>query len=294
MTSEQFSQLVDNNIPTDEIAKTEWATKPNAQGQDGVIKITFTDKDANGQPTYLNINIPASSIKITTDADKYTPEGQDINTKTGVVPAAAEGIKNKSDLPSDTKYTWKTTPDVTTAGNKPATVVVTYPDGSKDEVTVKVIVNTNNVTPETQPIHTTPGVLPNPADAIKNKDEMPAGTKYTWKEVPNVNTVGEHTGVITVTYPDGSSVDLTVKVYVDVVAKENNSKNTAQVITKPVAENNEKKTSATPAQQIKHSEKATLPQTGAKSENTAGILGLAIAAVGSLFGLGAGKKRRDK
>lgn len=235
-----------------------------------------------------------STTATPTDADKYTPEGQDVNTKTGVVPNPAEGIKNKSDLPDGTKYTWEKTPDVTKPGESTGVIVVTYPDGSKDEVTVKVIVNTNNVTPETQPIHTTPGVLPNPADAIKNKDEMPAGTKYTWKEVPNVNTVGEHTGVITVTYPDGSSVDLTVKVYVDVVAKENNSKNTAQVITKPVAENNEKKTSATPAQQIKHSEKATLPQTGAKSENTAGILGLAIAAVGSLFGLGAGKKRRDK
>ncbi|WP_289704700.1 Rib/alpha-like domain-containing protein [Lactobacillus taiwanensis] len=406
LTNEQFNQLVENKIPTDEIASTTWATKPDEQGQGGVIKITFNDKDANGNPTYLNVNVPSSSIKVTTDADKYTPEGQDVNTKTGVVPNPAEGIKNKSDLPDGTKYTWKDTPDVTTAGDKPATVVVsypdgskdevpvtihvtnpatdadkytpegqdvntktgvvpnpaegiknksdlpdgtkytpegqdvntktgvvpnpadgiknkgdlpdgtkytwkdtpdvtkpgestgvivvTYPDGSKDEVTVKVVVNTDNVTPETQPIHTTLGVLPNPADAIKNKDEMPVGTKYTWKEVPNVNTLGEHTGVITVTYPDGSSVDLTVKVYVDAVAKENNSNNTAQVITKHVAETNEKKTSATPAQQIKHSEKATLPQTGAKSENATGILGLAIAAVGSLFGLAADKKRRDK
>ncbi|WP_298493182.1 Rib/alpha-like domain-containing protein, partial [uncultured Lactobacillus sp.] len=144
------------------------------------------------------------------------------------------------------------------------------------------------------PIHTTLGVLPNPADAIKNKDEMPVGTKYTWKEVPNVNTLGEHTGVITVTYPDGSSVDLTVKVYVDTVAKENNSNNTAQVITKHVAETTEKHAPTTPAQQIKHTEKATLPQTGAKSENAAGVLGLAIAAVSSLFGLGASKKRRDQ
>ena len=614
LTSEQFSQLVDNNIPTDEIAKTEWATKPNAQGQDGVIKITFTDKDANGQPTYLNINIPASSIKITTDADKYTPEGQDINTKTGVVPAAAEGIANKSDLPSGTKYTWKTTPDVTTAGNKPATVVVTYPDGSKDEVpvtihvtnptastdadkykpegqdvntktgvvpaaeegiknkndlpsgtkytwkttpdvttagnkpatvvvtypdgsttevpvtvhvtspetdadkykpegqdvntktgvvpaaeegianksdlpsgtkytwkttpdvttagnkpatvvvtypdgskdevpvtvhvtnpskttdadkykpegqdvntktgvvpaaeegiknksdlpsgtkytwrdtpdiattgnkpativvtypdsskdkvpvtvhvtnpskttdadkykpegqtistktgevpnpadgiknksdlpsgtkytwktapdvsttgnkaativvtypdgskdevNVKVVVNTNNVTPETQPIHTTPGVLPNPAEGIKNKAEMPNGTKYTWKEIPNVNIVGEHTGMITVTYPDGSSVDLKVKVYVDTGAKENNSMNNQATI-QPSASTTTNASNMNTKQNIK-SEKTTLPQTGAKSENAAGILGLAIAAVGSLFSLGVGKKRRDK
>ena len=37
-----------------------------------------------------------------------------------------------------------------------------------------------------------------------------------------------------------------------------------------------------------------LPQTGAKSENTAGILGLAIAAVGSLFGLGVDRKKRQK
>ena len=254
------------------------------------VVVTYPDGSKDEVPVTVHVTNPTTP----TDADKYTPEGQDVNTKTGVVPDPAEGIKNKGDLPDGTKYTWEKTPDVTKPGESTGVIVVTYPDGSKDEVTVKVIVNANNVTPETQPIHTTPGVLPNPAEGIKNKDEMPAGTKYAWKEVPNVNTVGEHTGVITVTYPDGSSVDLTVKVYVDAVAKENNSNNTAQVITKHVAETNEKKTSATPAQQIKHSEKATLPQTGAKSENTAGILGLAIAAVGSLFGLGAGKKRRDK
>ncbi|MCI7715556.1 MAG: LPXTG cell wall anchor domain-containing protein, partial [Lactobacillus johnsonii] len=226
---------------------------------------------------------------------------QDVNTKTGVVPNPAEGIKNKGDLPDGTKYTWKDTPDVTTAGESTGVIVVTYPDGSKDEVPVTIHVtnpatptDADKYTPEGQDVNTKTGVVPNPAEGIKNKSDLPDGTKYTWEKTPDVTKPGESTGVIVVTYPDGSSVDLTVKVYVDVVAKENNSKNTAQVITKPVAENNEKKTSATPAQQIKHSEKATLPQTGAKSENTAGILGLVIAAVGSLFGLGAGKKRRDK
>ena len=41
-------------------------------------------------------------------------------------------------------------------------------------------------------------------------------------------------------------------------------------------------------------DKETLPQTGEKNENEAGIFGLAIAAIGSLFGLAAGKKRRKK
>ncbi|MDE6948310.1 MAG: YPDG domain-containing protein, partial [Limosilactobacillus sp.] len=99
LTNEQFNQLVENNIPTDEIVSTTWETKPDANGNGGVIKITFTDKAANGQPTYLNINIPASSITVTTDAETNTPQGQDVNTKTGELPNPADGIKNKSDLP---------------------------------------------------------------------------------------------------------------------------------------------------------------------------------------------------
>ncbi|PTS50589.1 Rib/alpha-like domain-containing protein, partial [Lactobacillus acidophilus] len=92
------------------------------------------------------ISYKKSGSETPTDADKYTPEGQDVNTKTGVVPDPAEGIKNKGDLPNGTTYTWKATPDVTTPGDKPVTVVVTYPDGSKDEVpiTIHVIDNTPN------------------------------------------------------------------------------------------------------------------------------------------------------
>ena len=218
LTSEQFSQLVDNNIPTDEITKTEWATKPNEQGQGGVIKVTFTDKAANGQPTYLNINIPASSIKVTTDADKYTPAGQDVSTKAGEVPDAEKGIKNPSDLPADTKYTWKDTPDTTTPGKKPATIVVTYPDGSTDEVPTNVIVNAK---PEIKPITTTVDGTPAATEGIANLnnggtspvDGYPSSA--TWTTKPDTSKPGATTGTAVVTYPDGTTETVTIPVAVN-------------------------------------------------------------------------------
>ena len=73
LTSSQFKALVQNNIPDSEIQSTAWQTKP-VQDQGGVIRITFNDKEAQGQNTYLDINIPASSINVTTeekDSEKY-------------------------------------------------------------------------------------------------------------------------------------------------------------------------------------------------------------------------------
>ena len=249
----------------------------------GTIIVTYPD----GSQDKVDVHVVVD--KTPSDADKYTPEGQDVHTTPGVVPPAEKGIKNKDDMPSGTKYTWEKTPDVTKPGKTTGTVIVTYPDGSKDKVNVTVIIGTNHVTPEPQPIHTNPGVVPNPSEGIKNKNDMPEGTKYTWKEVPDVSTIGEHTGVVTVTYPDGSSVDVTVKVYVDATGtSDNNGGKTTET-------NSEANTAkAATVNGNHHAEKNTLPQTGAKSENTAGILGLAIAAVGSLFGLGVDRKKRQK
>ena len=74
------------------------------------------------------------------DADKYNPEGQKVTTDLNKEPDASEGIKNKEDLPKGTTYTWKEKVDVSTDGNKKGTVVVTYPDGSKQEVEVNISV----------------------------------------------------------------------------------------------------------------------------------------------------------
>ena len=263
--------------------KTPDVTKPGKTT--GTVIVTYPD----GSKDKVDVPVIIDNPTTPSYADKYTPEGQDVHTTPGVVPPAEKGIKNKDDMPSGTKYTWEKTPDVTKPGKTTGTVIVTYPDGSKDKVNVTVIIGTNHVTPEPQPIHTTPGVVPNPSEGIKNRNDMPEGTKYTWKEVPNVSTIGEHTGVVTVTYPDGSSVDVTVKVYVDATGT---SDNNGGKTTETNSETNTAK--AATVNENHHAEKNTLPQTGAKSENTAGILGLAIAAVGSLFGLGVDRKKRQK
>ncbi|WP_156249945.1 Rib/alpha-like domain-containing protein [Limosilactobacillus reuteri] len=218
LTSEQFGQLVDNNIPTDEIATTTWATKPNEQGQDGVIKITFTDKAANGEPTYLNVNIPASSIKVTTDADKYAPKGQTIIIKQGEIPSAPDGIGNKDQLPKSTTYTWQTTPNTNEPGKKPAVVVVTYSDGSTDKVPTNIIVDAN---PEVKPITTTVNGTPVATEGIANLDNggsTPVDgypSSATWTTAPDTSKPGATTGTATVTYPNGTTETVTIPVAVN-------------------------------------------------------------------------------
>ncbi|MBB1100276.1 YSIRK-type signal peptide-containing protein, partial [Limosilactobacillus sp. WF-MT5-A] len=169
------------------------------------------------KPVTITVHYPdgttdtvTTTITVTDDADKYTPEGQDVHTNVGDTPDASEGIANKGDLPDGTKYTWKTTPDVTTPGTKDATIVVTYPDGSQDEVPVHVIVDTPEVhyseNATGTPIVTDKGVMPNPADGIGNKDELDPKTTYTWTNgEPDVNKIGKTTVTITVHYPDGKT-----------------------------------------------------------------------------------------
>ncbi|WP_290066656.1 Rib/alpha-like domain-containing protein [Lactobacillus intestinalis] len=182
---------------------------------DGKVIVTYADKSEDVVP----VKVIVKSL-----ADEYTPEGQTVNVKKGQTPNAEEGIKNTNELPKGTKYTWKDTPDTSTVGTKSATIVVTYPDGSKDEVPVKVVVTDNSqpaekpdsekYEPEGQTVNVKKGQTPNPEEGIKNTNDMPKGTKYTWKTTPDTSTVGTKSATIVVTYPDGSKDEVPVKVVV--------------------------------------------------------------------------------
>ena len=156
------------------------------------------------------------TVKVKPQSDEFTPNGQDVPTKHGETPNAADGIANKGDLPAGTTYDWKTPVDTSTPGDKPGTVVVTYPDGTKDEVpvTVKVKPQSDEFTPTGQDVPAKHGDTPNAADGISNKGDLPAGTTYDWKTPVDTTTPGDKPGTVVVTYPDGTKDEIPVTVHV--------------------------------------------------------------------------------
>ncbi|MDK8245097.1 Rib/alpha-like domain-containing protein, partial [Corynebacterium sp. UMB10321] len=133
---------------------------------------------------------------------------------------AEDSIANKEELPEGTKYSWKDAPKTDTSGDKKAVVVVTYPDGSTDEVPVTVKVakdQAEQFDPQGKDQEVAKNSEPKAEDSIANKEELPEGTKYSWKDAPKTDTSGDKKAVVVVTYPDGSTdeVPVTVKVAKD-------------------------------------------------------------------------------
>ena len=163
-----------------------------------------------------------------TDAEKNEPTAKAQTVTPGSTPNAQDSIGNVADLPSGTTYEFKTPVDTATEGEKDATVVVTYPDGTKDEVPVKVTVKTPSTdadanTPVAKAQTVTPGSTPNAQDSIGNVSDLPSGTTYEFKTPVDTTTEGEKDATVVVTYPDGSKDEVPVKVTVKTPTKEANT-----------------------------------------------------------------------
>ncbi|WP_039944098.1 Rib/alpha-like domain-containing protein, partial [Lactobacillus equicursoris] len=167
-----------------------------------------------------------------TQADSEVPTGQSVTTTVGTTPDAKNAIKNASDLTNVQKYTWKTTPDVTTAGTKKATVVVTYTDGSTDEVDVNVVVKTyasQNTPVAKSGWSVKVGAAVKASDGISNKSSLKNNVKsYAFKSAPSTAKPGTVKATIVVTYTDGSTdeVPVSIKVTSVVTTKTSTKKST--------------------------------------------------------------------
>ena len=201
--------------------------------KDATVVVTYPDGSKDEVPVKVTVKTPS------TDADNNTPVAKAQTVTPGSTPNAQDSIGNVADLPSGTTYEFKTPVDTATDGEKDATVVVTYPDGSKDEVPVKVTVKTpstdaDNNTPVAKAQTVTPGSTPNAQDSIGNVADLPSGTTYEFKTPVDTATDGEKDATVVVTYPDGSKDEVPVKVTVKTPstdADKNNPTAKAQTVT---------------------------------------------------------------
>lgn len=185
--------------------KTPDTSKPGTT--DSVVIVTYKDGSTD------RVTVP---VTVRSMAEVYNPVPKPIVVDNGSKPNPADGIGNKDKLPKGTKYTWEKAPDTSKPGKTEGVVTVTYPDGTKDRVTVPVTVRTQaeQYDPKPKPIESWTNENPPAIDGIMDPDKLPKGTKFDWEKKPDTTKPGDTSGVVKVTYPDGSTDRVTVPVRV--------------------------------------------------------------------------------
>ena len=191
-----------------------WKTRPDVStpgSHPGVALVHYPDG------TEDEVEVPVTVKK---QSDTFNPTAKEPNqtVRHNEVPDPEKSI-NTNDLPAGTNYSWSEQPDTSKPGSKTGKVLITYPDKSTEEVTVTV-----NVTPQNDDYDPQPRAqivehaqVPSAKDSIENVKTLPEGTTFGWKDgkIPDTSKHGEKKGVVTVTYPDGSTEDVDVVITVN-------------------------------------------------------------------------------
>ena len=289
-TASEIIGKVTTTAPDDKVKSKEVVgdIPTEGKGQKVKVKVTYTDDSFDEVDVTVNYG---------TATEKYTAVGQDVSVGKGETPEASEGIKNKNDLPTGTTYEWKQPVDTTNPGTQPGTIIVTYPDQTKDEVEVNVQIKDTKTDAQTydatgdvlnkkygetataaeiigkvtttapddkvkskevvgdiptegkgqkvkvkvtyadgsideaevtvnyetatekytavgQDVSVGKGDTPEASEGIKNKNDLPTGTTYEWKQPVDTSNPGTQTGRIIVTYPDQTKDEVEVTVQI--------------------------------------------------------------------------------
>ena len=198
----------------------------NQAGQTVNIPVTVTYKDGstdevkapvkvaeannlNYEPDYKSV-VAQVKYPVTVEAPKFLDkDNNEANPQpTGMTFAIEDGFTVNGEIKIDPNtgaitYT-AVDADKNTVIEVP--VIVTYADGSKESIKAKIDVpsDANFYDPKAKPLTTEQGSVPRAEDGVNIPNNPPEGTTYTWEAVPKVNTPGETTGTVKVTYPDGT------------------------------------------------------------------------------------------
>ena len=184
----------------------------NTPSQEFTLNIRAEDKAGNVSERTAKITVSSMSAKT-----NPTPIPQ--NTSYGQVPDP-NGSVDKAGLPEGTTVTWKTPPVVSTPGVTTGEVEITYPDGSKDVVTVNVTVRkvsedftaTGTQIEVNQNVSVTPEMLKGAVTATNAQGENGNAKIATVEAKTSINTeaYGDQTIQAKVTYIDGSEQEVTI------------------------------------------------------------------------------------
>ncbi|WP_238659674.1 Rib/alpha-like domain-containing protein, partial [Enterococcus faecium] len=188
----------------------------------GEVKVTFPDGSSTTVKVPVTVKDKVDWVEInpipTIDPEQIVPE----EVHKGEEADLTDNILN---LPEGSKVEVVTPVDSTQVGEHTGEVKVTFPDGSSTTVKVPVTVKDKVDWVEINPIPTIDPeqIVPEEvhkgeeADLTDNILNLPEGSKVEVVTPVDSTQVGEHTGEVKVTFPDGSST--TVKVPVTVKDK---------------------------------------------------------------------------
>ncbi|MGN5892994.1 Rib/alpha-like domain-containing protein [Staphylococcus simulans] len=222
------------NFPADKgtpIVTVDDSTKvPNGQTP-GTFDVPVTVTYPDGTKDYVTVKV---TVNPQPQNDKYEPTAGEI-TKPYGTPTTPEEVKEKvsvPDFPKDGGKVVVTIDDPTTvpSGNASGVfevpVTVTYPDGTKDHVTVKIVVTPQPENAKYEPVSKDiekPYNQPTTVNEIVNQvtvpdypteGNQPKVTVDNPALIPDGKVPGEYEVPVTVTYPDGTKDHVSVKVVV--------------------------------------------------------------------------------
>ncbi|MDU5099876.1 MAG: Rib/alpha-like domain-containing protein [Peptoniphilus grossensis] len=163
------------------------------------------------------------TARVVEEKDKYMANAKDIEKAFGLATTADEILtsvttdypEDSASQPSKSIIEGQNLPDGKTSGQHEIKVEVKYPDGSTDEVIVKVIVaksQAENYVAETETLEVNKNEVLTVEKLKKGITNLPQEVKFDIKENADTSEVGEKTASLTLTFKDTSSKEVEVKV----------------------------------------------------------------------------------